>query len=209
MRAQVVLGVVVLSVLLAGCVDSSGTSSPTATPSSSASGSPTPTSEPTVEPVAEPLEIPGCEVMVPLAFAKEQFSPSTEFFGELNAAEYSFRIEVAGAPEVLSSAEVSRACSWGVPNSDGSFSLAVASITADMRASVEAALAAGGFTSVALGTVTGFETEFYGDVSVVSATYLFTGDVMIVSNGTGVALTGSIAGSALDALRTANPTLSL
>ncbi|WP_439563630.1 hypothetical protein [Microcella sp.] len=209
MRIRVVMSVVVLSALLSGCADGSSTPSPTAEPSTSSTGSPIPSSEPSAEPIVEPLTIPGCETMVPLAFAKAQFSESTEFFGELTAAEYSFRIEVAGAPEALTSAEVFRGCNWAVPNSDGSFSLAVASVTADTRAAVQAGLAAAGFTSVTMGTVSGFDTEFDGAVSVVGATYLFTGDVMIVCQGTGIALTGAIAGSALDAVRVANPTLSL
>lgn len=201
------MGAMALALVLAGCAPTP-ISSP-ATPEPSLTESPTPTVEPTPEPVVEPLTIPNCEVLVPLGFAKAQFSESTEFFGERSAAEYPARFDVAGMPDALVIAERFRGCTWAVPNSDGGFSLAVASVTADTRGSLQSALAEAGFSSTTMGTVTGWELEAEGEVSTVGATYLFTGDVMIVCDGTGIALTGAIAGQALDAMRTANPTLSL
>lgn len=207
MRGRILIGAAAITLLVAGCTPTGEPSAPEASPS--ASESPIATVEPTTEPVVESLAIPGCEAMVPLAFAVDQFGGSTEFFGELSAADYPFRMTVAGAPEAFVGAEAFRACSWGVPNSDGFFSLAVASVTADTRFSLQAALADAGFSSITMGPVTAWELEAEGMVSTVGATYLFTGDVMIVSDGTGVALTGAIAGQALDAMRTANPALGL
>ena len=207
MRGRVLLGAAAIALLLAGCTPAAEPSAPEASPSVTESS--TPTSEPTVEPVVEPLTIPECEIMVPLALAKSQFSESTESRGEMTAAEYPVRFDVPGVTDALVGAETFRACAWAVPNTDGFFALAVASITADTRTSLQAELAAAGFASTTMGTVTAFELEGEGAVSSIGATYLFTGDVLIACNGTSISLTGAITGSALDAMRTANPTLGL
>ncbi len=72
-----------------------------------------------------------------------------------------------------------------------------------------AALTAAGFASSSTGPVTTFELERDGMVSTESATHLFTGDAWILSDGTGLAVSGPVAASALDAIRAANPTLGL
>lgn len=207
MRGRILIGAAAIALLLAGCTPAAEPSTPDASPSVTESS--TPTSEPTVEPVVEPLTIPECEIMVPLALAKSQFSESTEYRGEMTAAEYPVRFDVPGVTAALVGAETFRACAWAVPNSDGFFALSVASITADTRTSLQAELSAAGFASIAMGTVTAFELEGEGAVSSIGATYLFTGDVLIACNGTSTSLTGAITGSALDAMRTANPTLGL
>jgi hypothetical protein len=207
MRGRILIGAAAIALLLAGCTPPAEPSTPESSPP--VAESPTPTSEPTAEPVVEPLSIPECQTMVPIAFAKAQFSESTEFFGERSAADYPARFDVAGVSEALVGAEVFRGCTWAVPNSDGSFSLAVASVSADTRGSLQSALAEAGFSSITMGTVSTWEFEAEGEVSTLGATYLFTGDVLILSDGTGIALTGAIVGRALDALRTANPSLGL
>jgi hypothetical protein len=195
---------VLLAALLAGCGPSpSSTPAPTVTSSGSESPSATP------EPAAQALSIPECETLLPIALARSSFGDATEFLGESPAADYVSRFDIAGADEALDVASPSRTCSWGVPNSDGAFSLVFAEHVAGERPTLEAALAASGFSSVTMGTVTGFDIEREGMVSVEAATHLFTGDVWIFCDGTTLDLTGVVAGSALDALRTANPTLSL
>lgn len=196
----VALGVVVA---LVGCTPTPAPP-PTSGASEPATATPTATSEPTVEPLA----IPDCETLLPLADAQALFSASTEFFGEFAAAQFG----VDGVPEAataLAGAGQWRFCGWGVPSSDGAFTLLVAEITPGDRAALEAALTAAGFTAVTMGTVTGYDAEREGEVSTLADTLLFTGDVMIVCNGTTLALTGAVTASALDALRTANPTLGL
>ncbi|MDX2024874.1 hypothetical protein [Microcella sp.] len=207
MPGRVLIGAVAIVFVLAGCTPAAEPSTPEASPS--VTESPTPTVEPTVEPVVEALTIPECETLVPLALAKAQFSESTESRGEMTATEYPVRFDVPGVTGALVGAETFRACAWAVPNSDGFFALAVASITADTRTSLQAELSAAGFASTTMGTVTAFELEGEGAVSSIGATYLFTGDVLIACNGTSISLTGAITGSALDAMRTANPTLGL
>lgn len=201
MRAFVSIAAVTL-VLLAGCAAPPPPASPrpSATPSESASPSATP------EPA--PLGIPECDTLLPLALAQDLFSENTEAFGEIATIQF----DVFGVPEAadaLAAAAQSRFCGWGVPNSDGAFTLLVAEITAADRSTLEAALPAAGFSAVTMGTVTGYDAERDGEVSTLATTLLFTGDVMIVCNGTSLDLTGSVTGSALDALRTANPTLGL
>jgi hypothetical protein len=199
--ARALLPVVTVALLLVGCAPAP-TSTPTDTPPPSASPSATP------EATALPLSIPECETLLPLALAQDLFSANTEFFGEFAAAQFG----VDGVPEAataLAGAGQWRFCGWGVPSSDGAFTLLVAEIASDDRAALEAALTTAGFTAVTMGTVTGYDSERDGEVSTLADTLLFTGDVMIVCNGTTLSLTGPVTGSALDALRTANPTLGL
>jgi hypothetical protein len=195
---SIAVAVAVLA-LLAGCAGP--VPSPTTAP---LSASPTPTPEPT----PEALVIPGCDTLVPLPLAQSLFSPSTESFGELDAIQFG----VEGVPEAADAVAVaaqSKFCGWGIPSSDGALALLVAEIAPADRATVEAALAAAGFSAVTMGTVTGYDAEREGEVSSLADTVLFTGDVMIVCNGTTLELTGPITNSALDALRTANPALGL
>jgi hypothetical protein len=147
--------------------------------------------------------------LVPLAVAQDAFGASTVFFGELSAADYSFRIDVPGASAALTGAANYRGCSWGVPNSDGSFSQAVATLTPSVRASLESSLLAAGFAQYTVDTVSSFQLEYEDFVSTVGATYVFTGDVVIITEGTGIALTETIGSSAYGALIVANPTLPL
>ncbi len=213
MRSRSLVGAIALAVLMAGCTTPPPAPTSSASPSTSdratSTETPKPTSTASSEPAAKPLTIPGCEILVPIELARANFSDATEYSGESAAARFPLQIEVSGAQAALAGASVFRGCGWAVPMSDGAFRLAVASITPETRASLQAALVTAGFSSVTMGTVTGFDAEADGMVSSLGATYLFTGDVMIVGDGTGTSLTGAITGSALDALRTANPTLSL
>lgn len=192
-----------LALLLAGC-----TPLPSPSPADSPSESASPTATPSATPEAAPLTIPECETLLPITLAQEYFSDNTEFFGELSPSQFG----VFGVPEAgtaLAGASQWRFCIWGVPASDGAFTLLVAEITPEDRSALEAALPAAGFTAVTMGTVTGYDAEREGEVSTLADTLLFTGNVMIVCNGTGLELTGVVTGSALDELRTANPTVGL
>ena len=48
-----------------------------------------------------------------------------------------------------------------------------------------------------------------GEIQIEAETHLFTGNVWILADDGSLAVSGVVAGSALDALRTANPTLGL
>ncbi|WP_191281459.1 hypothetical protein [Pseudolysinimonas yzui] len=202
-RSHIVIPIAgVILAMLAGCA------APDPSPSASSTSTPSVTPSPTAEATAEPLTIPDCETLLPLADAQALFSANTEFFGEFAAVQFG----VDGVPEAataLAGASLWRFCGWGVPSSDGAFTLLVAEIAPDDRAALEAALTGAGFGAVTMGTVTGYDAEREGEVSTLADTLLFTGEVMIVCNGTSLDLTGAVTGSALDALRTANPTLGL
>jgi hypothetical protein len=202
MRAFLPLAGVAL-LLLAGCTPG-GSPSASPTPSGAASESPTPS--PTAEPA--PLTIPECDILLPLADAQAAFSENTEFLGEFETSQFGIEGVPAAAAAVTGASQV-RYCGWGVPFSDGAFSLLVAEISAADRATLDATLPGAGFAAITMGTVTGYDAEREGEVSTLADTLLFTGDVMIVCKGTSLDLTGVVTGSALNALRTANPTLGL
>lgn len=187
--------------------------SPTPAPSTSVTPDPTPTetgsAPPTADPVAEPLTIPDCETLLPIALARSAFGDSTEFLGENVATEYHPWYQVPAVISAISGVTVARACWWGVPNSDGAFSLLVAEIDPATRTSIEAALTTEGFSSVTMGTLTAREAERDGDFSHEAETHLFTGGVWILADDGSLSVSGTVAGSALDALRTANPSLGL
>jgi hypothetical protein len=194
-----------LLIALSGC----GPSAPEPTPSATAEPSPPATPSPTPTPTAEPLTLSGCEQLLPLDLAKSLFSANTEFLGEFPPAEFGGHFEIPEIASAIAAAPQARLCRWGVPNSDGAFTLLVAELDASDQAPLVAALTTAGFTSTTMGTVTAMELEREGMVSLEGTTHLFTGDVWILCDGTSVSLTGAVAGSALDALRNDNPTLGL
>lgn len=186
---------------------SSGTPSPA--PTGTGTGTETEKPTPSPDPVATPLTIPDCETLLPIALARSAFADSTEFLGENIATDYYPWYQLPAVTTAISGVTNARACWWGVPNSDGSFSLLVAEIDPATRASIEAALTAEGFSSVSMGTVAAREAEREGVFSLEAETHLFTGDVWILADDGTLAVSGIVTGSALDALRTANPTLGL
>jgi hypothetical protein len=193
-----------IMIALAGC------GSPAPVPTSTSDPSETPTASPTPSPTAtaEALTLVDCEIMLPIADARALFSESTEFLGERPPTEFGGWFPVAEADSILAAAQA-KLCTWGVPNSDGSFSLHVIEITPAQRTALEAALGAAGFSTATVGTVTTMELTGENEIATIAATHLFTGDLWIMSNGSGLDLTRAVTTSALDALRTANPTLGL
>lgn len=192
---------------LAGC------GVPVETPATPESAEPTPveTVAPTEtpEPVVETLTIPDCETLVPLALAKSSFAESTEFLGEGVPTEYYPWWQVPTVNSAISGVTLARSCWWGIPNSDGGFNLLVAEIDPATRTSLEDTLITEGFYPLFLGTVSGREAGRDGDNGYEAETHLFTGDVWILTDNHSVEGAAAIADSALDAMRTANPTLGL
>jgi hypothetical protein len=197
-----------VALALAACLPPGAGPTPTPT-GSSPSASAAPTSTPSPTPTVEPLAFPGCETMLPLATAQSLFSASTEFLGEFPAADFEGRFDLPAVYDVLDTASPATSCRWGVPNSDGVFFLVVAEVTPGERTALNGALSAAGYSSTTTGTVTALEKEEEGMVSSLAFTHLFTGDVWIFCDGTTLGLTGAVTGSALDAIRTANPALGL
>jgi len=192
-------------VALAGCAATSGgDASPTPANSPSASSS-------TVQmppPTPDPLIIPGCERLLPLASAKSLFSDATEAFGEEDSAPFRDH-EIPEVEVVASNAAVAKYCIWGVPNSDGGFSLTVGSITDTDAANLSAALLSAGYLSATSGTATTFENSSEGELGSIALTHYLVGDVWIFVHGTSTYLTTEVADSALAEIRAANPDRSL
>ena len=206
-RLATALVSVALVAVLAGCEPV------VPTPTFSETSDPTPvetvTPTETVDPVVEPLTIPDCETLLPITLAKSSFGEQTEFLGETVPTEYYPWFQLPAVNAAISGVTLARSCWWGIPNSDGAFSLLVAEVSADTRASIEAALATEGFSDVSMGTVTAHENGRDGEVGYEAETHMFTGNVWILADDGDLAVSGIVAGSALDQLRTANPTLGL
>jgi hypothetical protein len=162
---------------------------------------------PSPEPEPASLTIATCDELLSLTEAKSLLGPTTVFLEENPANEYSPWFDVPAVTTAISGLTEGRSCWWGIPNSDGSFTALVAEIDPATRASIEAALDSEGYSSVVMGTVTAHELA--PDEEYRAETHLFTGDLWILSNGAVLDFTGTVAGSALDAMRTANPTLGL
>lgn len=200
MRRTLILAVAIATTaVVAGC-------SPTS-PEPTSTNSPPADAAPTEAPTVEALTIPDCEMLLPIDVARTTFGDSVEFMGEGALTDSSGWFELPEITTALADAPQGTLCTWGAPNSDGSFTLHVAET--DNRAELEAALPGAGFTPTTMGTVTAYEATGEDMVSTIAATHLFTGNVWIMSNATSLATTGEVAGSALDALRSANPTAGL
>jgi hypothetical protein len=205
-NAAVIAASAALVLTLAGC-DPTPAPISTGTPDAKPVESVTPTPEPA--PVVEPLTIPGCEALLPIALAQSSFGESTAFLGENTPTDYYPWYQLPPVNAAIDGVTLARSCWWGIPNSDGAFSLLVAEIDPATRASIEAALDAEGFSSTVMGTLTAREAEREGEFQYEAETHLFTGNVWILSDDGSLSVSGIVAGSALDALRTANPTMGL
>ncbi|MGV8895056.1 MAG: hypothetical protein ACOH1U_01180 [Rhodoglobus sp.] len=208
MRMVAACAGVAVALGMSGCVPSGPTPTPTPTPTAepfTASAVPTATASPTGEPAV--LAIPECEAMVSIELARASFSEFTEYLGELSTTVY---LADLTSPELVAAsagAAPARACLWGVPNSDGGFTLFVGSGVDGAR--IQAELAAEGLSSVTMGTVTAMEATFDTVIGSRADTHLFTGEVWIVAHGTNLSLSGTIAGAALEATRAENPSFDL
>jgi len=143
--------------------------------------------------------------MLPLSSAKSLFSDSTQVLGD----EDSVPIRGDELPEIstaASNASIAKNCVWGVPNSDGAFSLTVTDITDTDAANLTAALLASGFLGATSGGITTLELSGENMVGTTADTHYLVGDLWIHATGTSLSLTTDVANGALDEVRLANPT---
>ncbi|MEV8252759.1 hypothetical protein AB0O95_02210 [Rhodoglobus sp. NPDC076762] len=199
-RVAVAASVMLLSGVVAGCVPAepesvATASAPPATASPSSSPLPTP----------EPLIIPGCDTLLPLNDAKSLFSPSTVVLGADDAVPISGD-ELPEIETAAGNASIAKNCIWGVPNSDGGFTVIVTDITEADASNLQDALLATGFTGATSGTVTTVEKEFETAVGWMAQTHYFVGDLWVYVSGTSTELTVNVADAVLDEIRMANPT---
>jgi hypothetical protein len=195
---------------LAGCSISvtplsTSPSTPAATEPTAVAESPDPETEPDPEPAS--LTIGGCDDLFTREQAKSLLGRTAVLFEEKPASDYGIWFDVPALRAEISGLSGGVSCWWGIPNSDYSIVLMVAKIDPSTRASIEATLDTEGFSSVVMGTVTA--RELAPDEEYRAETHLFAGDLWILSDGPVTDMTGTVTGSALDAIRTANPTLGL
>ncbi|MBH0052901.1 MULTISPECIES: hypothetical protein [unclassified Salinibacterium] len=186
---------------LAGCVPSGSTSSTSSSSVPTASSTPSSTPLPT----PEPLIIPGCDTLLPLSTAKGLLSTSTQKLDEQD----SFTLNGGELPEiaaVMTDATIAKNCIWGVPNSDGYFSVAIGDIAEPDLSDLKGALAASGYQGTTINNVATLEFTTENEIGTTAATHLFTGDLWIHATGTSVDLTNAAATAVLDQMRLANPT---
>lgn len=143
--------------------------------------------------------------MLPIAEAKAIFSDATVLLEERSPASVESAFGVPLVQSTLAAVDPARACTWGVPNSGGGFTGAVASVTESERTALGAALTAAGFSSANMGMVAGFDQSMETEMGEVAETHLFTGEVWIMVNAPSAGTSGGIAGLLLDSMRTANP----
>lgn len=192
---------------LAACTPVVSTPTPSATPKPAVSAKPKPTPTPTPTPTPAGLVVPGCDALLTLDQAKADFNNDrVEFIGEFGVDDFDPASTAARAAQ--QAAAPVRFCVWGIPNSDGGFSVTVGALASVDRDALIASLSASGYSSVTQGTITAMEYTPV-DESESGGTHLFTGDVWIFVPGFRTAFTGTVAGQVLDSMRTANPTLGL
>jgi hypothetical protein len=193
---------------LSGC--SFAVTLPSAGPSTTDATTPPVVAETTApEPDAEPatLTIGGCDDLFTLAQAKELLSPTAVLLEETPANEYRIWFDVPALSSQISGLTEGVSCWWGVPNSDYSVTLLVAKIDPATRASLEATLTTEGYSSVVTRSISAYGTAPEGEYR--SESHLFTGDLWILADGPAESMTSTLSESALDAMRTANPSLGL
>ncbi|QYH34987.1 hypothetical protein [Salinibacterium sp. M195] len=114
--------------------------------------------------------------------------------------------EIAEVVAAITNASVTKNCIWGIPNSDGSFSVVVADIAEPEITNLTSALVAGGYVGTTTDGLTTLDFETDGEVSSLAYTHVLVNDLWIFVRGTSLDLTESVATTVLDEIRLANPT---
>lgn len=208
MRAVQASGVLALVIALAACTPIAPEPTPTPTPSAT-EVKPTPKPTPSIS--VAPLAIPDCETLLPLDVVAAEFSEYAVFIAETPAGEFTNFLAAPSQATVLAGASPSRACRWGIPNSDGSFGVVAAGISPAQRDALVAELVARGFVESANGAATVLSLGDPNPEGLASAgtTHVFSGDAWIIVEMTNTEASDAVATAVLDSLRTANPALGL
>lgn len=169
------------------------------------SASPTPTSSFD----ASNLALPACADLIDLTTAREDFAEGSEFTGELLADEIPQGMPGPLARSTAASASPAHGCVYGIPYSDGAFTVSVLGLSSGSMASLRAGLESS-FTPVAVGADTAYGHTYDGNglYSSYGALYVVRGPAWIAVLGPGEPSTyRRIAQSALERLVAANPGL--
>lgn len=205
---------VIAAMTLAGCA---GGSAPTGSPSETASSSPDAGAEgpsssapPAPQPSTETVEfsIPACADQLDLSVVQANFSANAEFIGELLPEELGGVMAGPVAETALSEATQKHGCVWGVPQSDGGFTVVVAELPSASRDTLTAELAASSFTGSLIGTSPAYTWEREDAIGTITTVYAFASPVWVTVTGAGTAGSQTpIAADVLDHLRAFYPAL--
>ena len=177
---------------------------PSETPSPSPSPTPSPSATPGSPDSPDAAVIPSCGELIPLPVVHALFADAAE------------SIAVTGSPadhmpgplaaRTVRAASQADMCAWGVPASDGGFSVVTAEIAPTSRNELISALReASGYRERALGGEVAFTREVDNELGTTTVAYVFVDTVWITVNGTLDTRTArELAAEALDAVRVAN-----
>ncbi|WP_425839556.1 hypothetical protein [Microbacterium sp. PA5] len=178
---------------------------PTATPSPTATTTPSPTPSPTATAGASDRAVlPSCGTLLPLSTVHALFGDAAEPLDAGGSA--ADHMPGPLAAETAARAVQSEVCSWGIPFSDGGFSVVAAELTTAARDRLVSSLrTAASYRATTIAGATAFTHSEESEFGTIAVVYVFTGRVWITVTGTLTVETGSeFAGSALDAVRAAN-----
>ncbi|RZI95910.1 MAG: hypothetical protein EOO67_01595 [Microbacterium sp.] len=177
---------------------------PSETAAPSPSPSPSPSATPDSPDAPDAAVIPSCGELIPLPVVRALFADAAD------------TIAVSGSPadhmpgplaaRTVRTASQAEMCAWGVPASDGGFSVVTAEITAKARDElIDALRSASGYRERALGGEIAFTREVDNELGTTTVAYVFVDTVWITVNGTLDTRTArELAAEALDAVRLAN-----
>ena len=142
-------------------------------------------------PTPDPLVIPGCDTLLPLTDARDLFSPNTEVLATEDT------VPPRGDPPefdvAASNATIAKNCIWGLPRSDGGFTLAVTDISEADAESLTTALVAAGFMGETVNEITELELTSENMVGTASDLHYFVADLWIYVNATSADLAVDVA----------------
>ena len=210
-RISVWAGVAALSVALVGCTPAS---QPDPTPSASASTEPSPdgTSDgpPMTEAPAEEIDLDAlaCTGLLDLAVAQAQFGADAQFIAELGPTEFAGIMAGPVAETALTEATQKIGCIWGIPQSDGAFTVVVAALPQASRDTLTTALGTSVFTGTLIGTAPAYTWERDDALGMFTTVYAFASPLWVTVNGAGTTSSQTeITGDVLSHLRTLYPSL--
>lgn len=212
-RIVVWTAVAALTAALVGCTPS-GQADPTPSDSASASTLPSPSAASDDPPVTDApvdeidLESLACTDLLDLAVVQAQFAADAEFIAQLGPGEFTGIMAGPVAETALTEAPQTIGCVWGVPQSDGAFTVVVAALSQSSRDALTTALGSSVFTGSLIGTAPAYTWEREDALGLLTTVYAFASPLWVTVTGAGT--TGSqteITADVLDHLRAIYPSL--
>ena len=178
---------------------------PSEEPEPSASPTPSPSPTPSSSPGAPDASavLPACGELLPIAVVRDLFADAAEPLKATGSPADHMPGPLAAS--TVREASQSRMCTWGIPFSDGGFSVVTAQMAAPAQARLLSSLrSAQAYTERAIDGEPAFTYSAETELGTTTVVYVFVGDVWITVNGTLDIRTGrALAREAMDAVRLA------